>query len=677
VKRSNVLFAAVAWIAVVRAVGLGAEPVVLRDLLGALPKNCQVVCGIPDVRRTVAAVRRWANPIVTEVVPGPILGMFNWGLDLPVKVVTGPAVAAWHEKALLVVAGTGLSQAQVTELLAQHVGGHENQGLIAFGAPNRPYGFCAVRGGRIFGSNRRQALHRFLESPPDANGSILAVPDAAALLNTDEVAESSFFMLKPAGVLGTAPTRKRTRGARYSRAFQRRVLAAVNCLCPVEAPSVACLHLGEHSVVLKAITRMPPLNVGVPAAAGPSLLAGACPILFRGWGTEFASAPDRLAMAMNAFDPDVETEFREEMAELDRDLGYDFQRDLLATLGAEWEFGVILPEDDPQPTGVFTCALRDRDKFIRCAARLAQVSKEPWSEKEVHKGARRFATRAFTVPLEVAVTENRLMVASSAQAVQAALDLARKESPRSGSTTKADASAVTWAVQGRARLAVLAHVLPTDPKAAAFLFALSRSPDTAQVVLELRRPPDTLSLEVRLEGLSPEDLQQWVPALRRSLGERRQAAKRAACMNNISQILSGCHTCQTRKKRFPKRLRDLVPEFLADARVFQCPSAAKRIGPDGKPLPSYRYLGGLDTGQLRGNMVVLYDLKGNHPGGRNVGYSDGHVSWRTEAQFTRELARSLQRVKQAIAKARKAGEKPLVNMQEMEAFYQDRPVAGR
>jgi len=123
----------------------------------------------------------------------------------------------------------------------------------------------------------------------------------------------------------------------------------------------------------------------------------------------FASACDRLRRAMRAVDRDISDEFDEELAEVNRDLGFDFEKDFLANLGREYAF-----VRDAKGGWALLFTVKDGPAFLRHAEALAKFGKEPWTRATLG-GKAVFRTRAYTVPLVVALDgEVGILAASDA-----------------------------------------------------------------------------------------------------------------------------------------------------------------------------------------------------------------------------------------------------------------------
>lgn len=186
------------------------------------------------------------------------------------------------------------------------------------------------------------------------------------------------------------------------------------------------------------------------------------------------------------------------MAELNRDLGYDFGADFLGALGSEWAFGILPFEKDAGLDWVLVGGVRDAATFIERAGRLAAISGEPWSELAAEDGMRRFATRALTVHLHVAVGDGVVLAAPSEQAMTRALKLERGPGEK--------APTAPWSIRLQATLPGLGRMLPQNADTEFARHGLSQLPLDARVTVDLRRLPEALSAYIRIQGVTPADL---------------------------------------------------------------------------------------------------------------------------------------------------------------------------
>jgi prepilin-type processing-associated H-X9-DG protein len=109
---------------------------------------------------------------------------------------------------------------------------------------------------------------------------------------------------------------------------------------------------------------------------------------------------------------------------------------------------------------------------------------------------------------------------------------------------------------------------------------------------------------------------------------------RSPCKRNLKQIgVALLIYAEDNKGSFPLYLEQLLPYYLSDASVLQCPHESSAAGPS-----DYIYLPGLNVNNRPGK-VLAYDKLVNHNGdGRNILFIDGHVEWLNENVF-QELMR--------------------------------------
>ncbi len=134
-----------------------------------------------------------------------------------------------------------------------------------------------------------------------------------------------------------------------------------------------------------------------------------------------------------------------------------------------------------------------------------------------------------------------------------------------------------------------------------------------------------------------------MPALARA----RAQARGAVCKSNLKQIgLAIAMYSVDFNEQYPKSLDELFDQYITIKKIFVCPSDSHPFT-IGKGLKcSYVYVGRLPTPTDPG-VAICWDKRGNHRGGRNVLFYDGHVQWMREGAFRRELRRSLQTLQRA------------------------------
>jgi type II secretory pathway pseudopilin PulG len=102
-------------------------------------------------------------------------------------------------------------------------------------------------------------------------------------------------------------------------------------------------------------------------------------------------------------------------------------------------------------------------------------------------------------------------------------------------------------------------------------------------------------------------------------------ASKIQCANNVRKLSLGLHGYAADNNGvFPADLKTLYPNYVADARAFDCP-ATKTVGtPDDS---DYKYTAGL-TEASQAKSVIVEDNDRNHgKRGRNILRVNGAVEW--------------------------------------------------
>jgi len=109
------------------------------------------------------------------------------------------------------------------------------------------------------------------------------------------------------------------------------------------------------------------------------------------------------------------------------------------------------------------------------------------------------------------------------------------------------------------------------------------------------------------------------------------AAKRAACQNNLKQLGMGCKLyASEHNDRFPDTLEAVYPEYMPDQDNFRCPGATRppATSADAAKLSDYELVAGLTEKSPANTVLIREKSTANHtPAGRNVLYVDGHVEF--------------------------------------------------
>jgi prepilin-type processing-associated H-X9-DG protein len=120
----------------------------------------------------------------------------------------------------------------------------------------------------------------------------------------------------------------------------------------------------------------------------------------------------------------------------------------------------------------------------------------------------------------------------------------------------------------------------------------------------------------------------------------RESAIRASCKSNLRQIGLACHLyADDHGELFPPNLKSLVPEYLDNPLIFNCPSTRSQGRYRNKSLQQaaaesqYTYVGAGIRTSAPASVILAYDKsldhhdKEGHPTGRNVLFADAHVEW--------------------------------------------------
>ena len=112
-----------------------------------------------------------------------------------------------------------------------------------------------------------------------------------------------------------------------------------------------------------------------------------------------------------------------------------------------------------------------------------------------------------------------------------------------------------------------------------------------------------------------------------SLSKARVQARRAACKSNLKIIGMALFLYSNdNKDKFPADLETLVTKtYLPEDKMLICPADKLR--------DSYIYRGAAITVADTPWMITVYEKSGNHEGGRNVLFLDGHVELVSEDRF--------------------------------------------
>jgi hypothetical protein len=126
--------------------------------------------------------------------------------------------------------------------------------------------------------------------------------------------------------------------------------------------------------------------------------------------------------------------------------------------------------------------------------------------------------------------------------------------------------------------------------------------------------------------------------------DRREAARRVACAQNLRQIgtaLMMFADVPENDVKYPARLSQLFNQYIADKRIFLCPSATEHGAGEGTiDKCDYVYIPGSKPDQATN--VLAFCCKKHHQGaGRNVLDGMGAVQFLNDEQFKKTLEETL------------------------------------
>jgi len=663
-KRCRACAALLLATATVTANVLTAQEQELEALLDRLPADCELVVGTGDAAGAAEGVLRWARPLIGRLAVGDRVTEVLDAWTGASRGLSGPAVAGWLENGTWVfLARTAGSQHQWAAILSEHFTLNVEADVMAVGGGASPSVFCAVRGGYIVASTNMEALDKLLAGARTTAPSLVQRLEALGLLRWQDLPGAALFVFSASHA--TERVVEVPQRLHPMMAFVPRLQRALIKQFGVEAlgAGLTTLRLGEDAIRLEVVAALSGGDAeGLGRAPSAQLLhlPQECCLMLRGTGADFPSLTDRLERFMEAFDPDVAEEYRQDLSELNRDLGYDFRSHFLGSLGSRWAAGLLPPDHEGAANWIFACELRDPDGFLQCARQLARLTQEPWQQKPSVGAARRFSTRAFTVPLELALAaENLLLVAPSMPALRRSLEVTGVDGAKRKKPPAAGRSGRSWQFHVCGRLAALPPLLPGGEKWSALRLALTRFPPGAEAILNIERTRAALRVEMGLVGMRPEDLAESA-ASGSAEGERIASKKR--CQDNMNTIGFAVNRYRIDKEKNPGTLAGLCPGYLSPYQLL-CPADKDPMTIEKNLRSSYHYVGRLDP-DSEASVIIAYENAGNHEGGRNVLIYWGRAEWLSEKQFRERLQQSLR-----LLKKNNWDKYSTERQKEIEAFY--------
>ena len=113
-----------------------------------------------------------------------------------------------------------------------------------------------------------------------------------------------------------------------------------------------------------------------------------------------------------------------------------------------------------------------------------------------------------------------------------------------------------------------------------------------------------------------------------SIAQTRTAQAKEDCALNMTAIANSFHF--QRFLETPQSLRDLVANKLLHDEQIRCPACKKEYFY--MPVKQAANING-SINKTLGKMLVVCDLAGNHPGGRQVVFADWSSGWKTDSEF--------------------------------------------
>jgi prepilin-type processing-associated H-X9-DG protein len=154
-----------------------------------------------------------------------------------------------------------------------------------------------------------------------------------------------------------------------------------------------------------------------------------------------------------------------------------------------------------------------------------------------------------------------------------------------------------------------------------------------------------------------------------AIGRARQEARKVACINNLKQIGTGIAMYRNENNgQMPPSLAELRETVLQSSKVFVCPATDKTKKVNGLKT-GYKYVGPL-PGEVPPMVIIAYDRKGNHSGGRNCLFRDFHVEFVKNQEL--RSGEGYESLEQSYEKVMKACGEDLTDerKKELQEFYE-------
>ena len=378
----------------------------------------------------------------------------------------------------------------------------------------------------------------------------------------------------------------------------------------------------------------------------------------------------RIARLMSDLDPDVATEFSNELAEFNKELGVDVDKDLFDNLGTMVS-GARLPGGGGETTVFLLGAVRDKAKLQKCVAALAAYNKTPLRRHE--RGGRTYHILPMKPPMGYTFDGGLLLFSNTFEAAEEMLAL--KQGGKSLATSAAFArlrkrlpakNMMVWAVDMKWASEMASTLLMLAPD----LGKGSPVPMLRKVLGEFRKAEPGLSVGVALRNEPDayvahfESLAGGLSGLFRGLGaglvqplkNARRQSRRLQSQHRLEQIGHAVMMSMTANHgKLPPSLKALLDdEYLPDPKILLAPgSGSKPV--KGKFVSDYDSL--FDRAQAPlgpkippAALMMAWEKKPFTGPGRAVLFADGHVEWVPDAKFNRLLKKADEYIQKNKAK---------------------------
>lgn len=357
-------------------------------------------------------------------------------------------------------------------------------------------------------------------------------------------------------------------------------------------------------------------------------------------------------------------EYQEGLAKLNEERGFSLE-ELLGNLGDEAAVAVKLPELIGIPPVLIVVEVKDEARAIEIVSRcLEKAGARPQPFSTVAGAAIQTTSLAPGVMLSYAVKDGHLIVGLSPLSTASSLKAAE-----SGDSLAASQNfqAAVKAIPDKTMFSAYVELGPVARFMAGFAYFIESKVQTVLPVLRFEIDPssqgariiETLTVESQRMGALtcygvrdrdtfslhadlPMGAIRCVAAmLPEPVAQAREKARRAACMNNLREIVTACFIYSNEHDlKFPQKLSELQP-YVGNLEVFSCPAKPSELtrAEDIDSKSSYTLIGGFSLKDIKNDSerVVLYEDIENHAGsGANVAFADGHVEW-VSAERLQEL----------------------------------------